>query len=239
MDLQQTPAIVRDAVEAVTQCVLRLDKRSIRIAKAEGRADGVRGSVLYWQEQDGKPRLSSADLVGRVAASLRAVRRAHGLTQQDLARLAGVTASAISQAERGERSLSLATMVRLSAAVGTTIDDLLRGEEPNTYRIGRLSDDQALEQITTLIGDSHADLRVDLIHLEAHQATQIVEPQRGVRIIAVASGLIQVQMSTLTPTVRRGEVLVANKEQIKSVRNLGSASAMLFWIVLETPSDMK
>ncbi len=60
MDLRQTPSIVRDAVEAVTQCVLRVDERSIRVTKAEGRADGVRGSVLYWREQDGLPVLSPA-----------------------------------------------------------------------------------------------------------------------------------------------------------------------------------
>jgi transcriptional regulator with XRE-family HTH domain len=44
--------------------------------------------------------LAPAELVGRVAASLRAVRRARALSQHDLAGLAGVTASAISQAER-------------------------------------------------------------------------------------------------------------------------------------------
>lgn len=238
MDLRQTPAIVRDAVEAVTQCVLRVDERSIRIAKAEGRADGVRGSVLYRREEDGVPALSRADLVGRVAASLRAVRRSRGLTQQDLARLAGVTASAISQAERAERSLSLATMARLSAATGLTIDDLLRGEGPETYRIGRLTDDpdQGLEHITTLIGDMSADLRVDLIHLDAHQATRLTEAQRGVEVIAVASGLIQVQIAKQTPTVRQGEVLVANSQRIQGARNLAPAPAMLFWIVVAPPS---
>ncbi|MGI8428554.1 MAG: helix-turn-helix domain-containing protein [Solirubrobacteraceae bacterium] len=76
----------------------------------------MRGSVLYRREQDGLPVLSGANLAGQVAASLRALRRARGLTQQDLGRLAGVTASAISQAERAERSLSLPTMVTLSAA---------------------------------------------------------------------------------------------------------------------------
>ena len=43
MSARDTPAAVRDTVESVTQCVLRVDERSIRVAKAEGRADGARG----------------------------------------------------------------------------------------------------------------------------------------------------------------------------------------------------
>ena len=103
MSTRQTPAMVRDTVEAVTQCVLSVDERSVRVVKAEGRDEGVRGSVLRWHEDQGRPVLAPAELIDRVATSLRAVRRARELSQQDLAHLAGVTASAISQAERAER----------------------------------------------------------------------------------------------------------------------------------------
>ena len=72
-----------------------------------------------------------------MAASLRALRRSRHVSQRQLADLAGVTASAISQAERAERGLSLSTLVHLSAALGLTVDDLLHGEDPPTYRIGR------------------------------------------------------------------------------------------------------
>jgi hypothetical protein len=71
MTARETPAAVRDTVEAVTQCVLRVDERSVRVAKAEARDEGVRGSVLRWHEEGGRPVLAPAELVGRVAASLR------------------------------------------------------------------------------------------------------------------------------------------------------------------------
>ncbi|HEY2201790.1 MAG TPA: helix-turn-helix domain-containing protein, partial [Solirubrobacteraceae bacterium] len=141
MSLRTTPMTVRETVESVTQCVLRVDERSVRVAKAEARAEGVRGSVMHWHLEEGEPVLEPADVIARVAASLRAVRRARELSQQQLAQLAGVTASAISQAERGERGLSLATLARLSGALGLTIDDLLHGEDPEVYRIGRRADD--------------------------------------------------------------------------------------------------
>ena len=112
------------------------------------------GTVLHWHQEAGRPVLAPAELAGRVAASLRAVRRTRKLSQHDLGDLAGVTASAISQVERAERGLSLATLVRLSAALGITIDELLRGEDPGVYRIGRRTDDpqDGLEHTVSLLG---------------------------------------------------------------------------------------
>ena len=154
MSARDTPPAVQETVQAVTQCVLRVDERSIRVIKAEGRDDAVRGSVLHWHEEAGRPVLAPPELVDRVAASLRAVRRARKLSQHDLGDLAGVTASAISQVERAERGLSLATLVRLSAALGVTIDDLVRGEDRGAYRIGRRTDDpeRGLDHTLTLLG---------------------------------------------------------------------------------------
>ena len=194
MSARTTPATVRDTVQAVTQCVLHVDERSVRVVKAEGRDDAVRGSVLHWHEEGGRAVLAPPEIVGRVAASLRAVRRARKLSQHDLGDLAGVTASAISQVERSERGLSLATLVRLSAALGVTIDDLLRGEDPGAYRIGRRTADpqRGLGRRSTLLGGGASDLRIDLVHLDAREAGGPRGPRRGTGIVAVASGLVQV-----------------------------------------------
>ena len=233
MSARDTPPPVQDTVQAVTQCVLRVDERSVRVAKAEGRDDAVRGSVLHWHEESGQAVLAPAEIVGRVAASLRAVRRARKLSQHDLGHLAGVTASAISQVERAERGLSLATLVRLSAALGVTIDDLLRGEDPGMYRIGRRTDDpqRGFERTITLLGGTDSDLRIDLVHLDAREVGGPVDTRPGTGIVAVASGLVQVKVAGQTPAVRHGEVLVADSEQIEGWRNLGQSETVLFWIV--------
>jgi transcriptional regulator with XRE-family HTH domain len=226
-----TPAAVQDAVHAVTQCVLDVDDRSIRVAKAEGRDDAVLGTVLHWHQEGGRPVVSPAEIVGRMAASLRAVRRTRHLSQHDLGDLAGVSASAISQVERAERGLSLATLVRLSSALGVTIDDLLRGQEPGGYRIGRRTDDPhaAFEHTVSLL---HGDeLRIDLVHLGPRESGAPVEKTPGVGVVAVGTGLVQVQVGGQSPAVRHGEVLVADSETITGWRNLGAAEAELFWIV--------
>jgi transcriptional regulator with XRE-family HTH domain len=233
MSLRATPLTVRETVESVTQCVLRVDERSVRVAKAEARPQGVRGSVLHWHIEAGQPVLSQADVIARVAASLRAVRRGRELSQQELAKLAGVTASAISQAERAERGLSLATLARLSSALGLTIDDLLHGEDPEVYRIGRRSDDplRAAEQAIPLLGDAASDLRIDLVRLDPREAGGPSEQQPGRGIVAIANGLVQVQIAGGTPAIRAGEVLVADSDRIEGWRNIGQTEAVLFWIV--------
>ena len=241
MSARAIPLTVRDTVESITQCILRVDERSVRVAKAEGRPDSARGSVLHWHLQDGRPVLSPADIIARVAASLRSIRRMRELSQHDLAQLAGVTASAISQAERAERGLSLATLARLSSALGLTIDDLLHGEDPEVYRIGRRTEDpqRGLERTIALLGDVDSALRIDLIHLNAREAAEPSDQGRGTGIVAVASGLVQVQIAGRTPAVRSGEVLVADSDRVEGWRNIGQSEAMLFWIVVAPPRSAR
>jgi transcriptional regulator with XRE-family HTH domain len=233
MRARETPLPVQDTVHAVTQCVLRVDERSVRVAKAEGRDDAVRGTVLHWHEQGGQAVLAPAEIAGRVAASLRAVRSSRHLSQHDLGALAGVTASAISQVERAERGLSLTSLVRLSSALGVTIDDLLRGEDPSAYRVGRRPDDPTtgLQHSIALLGGPDSDLRIDLVHLGPRESGAPSDSQSGTGIVAVASGLVQIEIAGQTPAIRYGEVLVADSEQVEAWRNLGQSEAVLFWIV--------
>jgi len=233
MDVHRVPATIRDTVEAVTQCVLRLDKHSVRVAKAEGRDHSVRGSLLHWRTGADGPVLAEAEVTGRVAASLRALRRSRKISQRQLAALAGVTASAISQAERAERGLSLSTLVRLSAKLGLTVDDLLHGEDPSAYRIGRRVGDprSAPERAVTLLGGIASDLRIDLVHLGPREAGAPIERPDGEGIVAVSRGLVQVHVGDQMPAIRDGEVLLADSGRIDGWRNLGDREAALFWIV--------
>lgn len=232
MDARAVPASVRKTVESVTQIILRADARTVRVMKAEGRTDDVTGAMLHWHEERGLAVLTPPELVGRVASSLRTLRQTHELSQHDLGDLAGVTASAISQAERGERGLSLATLVRLSGALHVTIDDLLHGGGGrDAYRIGRRADDpgRGLAQALMPLADT-PDLHVDYVRLGAREAGAPAG-MSGRGLIAVAGGLVQVEVAGQTPTLRHGEVLVTDAAQVTAWRNLGQAEASLFWIV--------
>ncbi len=221
----------------MTQCVVILHDGRMRVAKAEGRPPGIEGSVFRYRVEDGSPVLAAAPAAARLGTALKAVRTTRGLSQSALARLAGVSPSAISQAERGQRGLSLDTLLDLSAKLNITLDELLRGEVVPGYRLVRRDDPWTgsaggpIPSSTTPgpacgptssgsapgIGDAH------IVH-------------KGVELVTVATGLVQVRLSGGQPVLRGGEALLADSSRIEGWRNLSDREALVFWILRDDPS---
>jgi len=225
---------VRRAVEDVTQCIVVVRDGRLRIAKAEGRPVGVQGSVYRCRiGDDGRPALERAPAAARLGTALRAVRLQRGLSQGDLARLAGVSASAISQAERGQRGLSLETLLELTAGLGITVDELLRGEVAPGYRLGRRDDPAAAPTGTPipLLDDPEAGLRAYLVRLAPGATATPNVDHKGTELVAVIGGLVQVQLTSGRPVLRQGEALLADRSSIRGWRNIAQRPAALFWVI--------
>jgi transcriptional regulator with XRE-family HTH domain len=224
---------VRRAVEDVTQCVIVVREGRLRIGKAEGRPVGVQGSVYRYRLDAGSPVLEEAPAAARLGTALRAVRVQRGLSQGDMARMAGVSASAISQAERGQRGLSLETLLELTARLGITVDELLRGEVAPGYRLGR-RDDPAAQPTglpVPLLDDPEAGLRAYLVRLAPGASAAPQVPHKGVELVAVVAGLVQVLTTSGRPVLRQGEALLADRSGISGWRNIAQRPAALFWII--------
>lgn len=69
----------------------------------------------------------AANLLRRFGANLAAARIRAGLTQQELADLAGVTQPYISAVESGRQNLTLQSMTDLSAVVREDVIDMMTG----------------------------------------------------------------------------------------------------------------
>jgi transcriptional regulator with XRE-family HTH domain len=226
-------APLRREISEVTQCVLALAEGRLRIAKAEARGPGVEGSVFRCRVADGRPEIEAAPAAARLGTALRAVRTQRHLSQSDLARLLGISPSAVSQAERGRRGLSLETLLDASAKLDLTLDELLRGDVNPGYRLARRHDPRrrADGRPLALIDDRQAGLRAYLVTLAARgQATPHLT-HKGVELVAVVSGLVQVLLGTARPVLRRGETLLAERTAVLGWRNLGDSEATLFWIL--------
>jgi len=225
---------VRRAVEDVTQCIVVVRDGRLRIAKAEGRPVGVQGSVYRCRiGDDGRPALERAPAAARLGTALRAVRLQRGLSQGDLARLAGVSASAISQAERGQRGLSLETLLTLTANLHITVDELLRGHVSPGYRLGRRDDPAAAPTGTPipLLDDPEAGLRAYLVRLAPGATATPNVDHKGTELVAVIGGLVQVQLTSGRPVLRQGEALLADRSSIRGWRNIAQRPAALFWVI--------
>jgi transcriptional regulator with XRE-family HTH domain len=227
---------LRRTIEEITQCVLVVEESRLRIAKADGRPPGIEGSVFRYAEADGLPSLTPAPIVARIGTALRAARSQRQLSQSALARLAGVSPSAISQAERGRRGLSLETLLELTANLDMTIDELLRGEVVAGYRLARRSRPRTRAKANgqdplPLLDDPASGLRAYLVRLPPRQGGAPHLAHKGTELVAVASGLVQVVLTTGRPVVRGGEAILVESAAIEGWRNLGPSEAMLFWIL--------
>jgi transcriptional regulator with XRE-family HTH domain len=66
-----------------------------------------------------------AAIIAVVAQNVRALRKAAGLSQEELAHEAGVDRTYVSQVERRQRNVTIVVLARLAKALGTTADQLL------------------------------------------------------------------------------------------------------------------
>jgi transcriptional regulator with XRE-family HTH domain len=205
----------------------------LRIAKAEGRPQGVQGGVFRVKRSGQGTELEPAPTAARLGAALRAVRIQRHLSQGELAELAGVSASAISQAERGRRGLALQTLLDLTSRLDMTIDELLRGEIALGYRLARRSpsDDDAAARLFPLLTDPRIGLRAHLSCLSPGQSVRAPEVHEGVELVAVAAGLVQVILPTGRPVLRQGEVLLVEWSGVTGWCNVGDCRAAMFWIL--------
>ncbi len=220
-------------IEQITQCVIVVGKGRLRISKAEGRPPGAQGQVFRYSIRDGTLQLQPAPAVARVGAALRAYRLRRELSQSDLARLAGVSPSAISQVERGERGLSLETLLALAGRLNITLDELLGGEVTPDYRIGRRRSlgNAPAGSVLPLLDDAEAGMRAYLVSMPRSATVEAPFTHKGTELVGVVSGLVQVLLGSGRPVLRRGETLLASRRGIDAWRNVGESDAQCLWVL--------
>ena len=220
-------------IEQITQCIIVVGEGRLRISKAEGRPPGTQGQLFRYSVQDGTPKLQPALAAARVGAALRSYRLRRELSQSDLARLAEVSPSAISQVERGERGLSLETLLALSRRLNITLDELLGGEVTPDYRIGRRhgAGSATAGTVMPLLDDAEAGMRAYLISLPRSATVEAPFTHKGAELVGVVSGLVQVVLGSGRPVLRRSETLLASRRRIDAWRNVGESEAQCLWVL--------
>jgi XRE family transcriptional regulator, regulator of sulfur utilization len=75
----------------------------------------------------------TGDSAGELGKTIQRLRKAYNLSLGELSEQSGVAKSIISQIERNETNPTISTVVRLSKALDTTIDEVLRGEAKTLF----------------------------------------------------------------------------------------------------------
>jgi transcriptional regulator with XRE-family HTH domain len=220
-----------ERVRKVTQCVLELRRGYLHVIKAEGRRRSLQGQLLPLQAENGTITVGHERALGRLARGLERLRAERNLSQADLARVAGVTPSAISQAEAGKRGLSLDTLLVLSESLGTTLDQLLATEAPSGYVLARRDRLGADQGCTPLLDDPGLGLRAYLVRLGPGASGAPPFTHKGVEMVVVGSGLVQLSIADDTPVLRGGDAVLATETGIAGWRNLQVDPARFFWVL--------
>ncbi|TQR18147.1 helix-turn-helix domain-containing protein [Psychrobacillus soli] len=84
---------------------------------------------------------------GEIGKRIRYLRRLQGLTSEELAKLAGVSQSMISQIERGLVSPSLETLWKLAHSLKVQVFSFFETEEPSAVTISRAGEAKVVKRI--------------------------------------------------------------------------------------------
>lgn len=222
-----------ERIRQVTQCLLELGDPGLRVHKAEGRPRTVIGSVHDIELFDDRAVVTVRPTSGRLARGLRAVRADLGLTQHQLAAVAGITPSAVSQAESGSRGLSIDTLILLSDRLGVSLDRLVSGTPAPGYQLARHDRRHAAQGkgLVPLADDAGVGLRCHLVVLQGTERGAPPWVHKGVELVVVASGLVQVDVGGDTPVLRGGDSLLVTTSAITAWVNLRPDPAAFYWIV--------
>ena len=221
---------IRDGIRGVTQCVLEVADDRLRVDKAEGRAL-VQGRIYRIGRTDDEVEIGAERAIGRLAEGLRRLRGVRRLSQSDVARIAGVSPSAISQAESGQRGLGLDTVLAIAEGVGVGLEELLAlGSNPG-YVIARRDRTPARRGVTPLLDDSTGGIRAYLVILGPGESGAPPTTHKGPEIVVVGDGLIQLDLGTETPVMRAGDAVLVTSVAVVAWRNLLGRPARFFWIL--------
>ena len=131
------------------------------------------------------------------------------------------------------RGLSLDTLLDLSAKLNITLDELLRGDVVPGYRLVRRDDPWTGRAggPHPLLDDPQAGLRAYVLRLGPGESATPGIVHKGVELVTVASGLVQVQLTTGSPCFAAARRCIAESSRIEGWRNLADRDALVFWVL--------
>jgi transcriptional regulator with XRE-family HTH domain len=191
--------------------------------------------------------MTSVDQIGAVvAANVSALRRAHGLSMDQLSKASGVSKGMIVQVEQARTHASIATLVRLANALGVSVAQLVAPATPPTVSISRVAD-------ATVLWRGAAGGTGRLISgVETPSVTELwewrLQPQEthdglahlagSKEMLLVESGRLTVSTESWSETIGARESLLFSADVPHRYSNTGSTEAIFIMVMLEPKSKV-
>lgn len=235
-------ASFRSKIAHVTQVLLSLSASergpTLRVARAEGRPADVLGRGVRYAFQGDRLRILR-EVPGtrlRIGEVLRARRVELGLSQAELARELGISASALSPAERGRAGLSGETLTRAWRALGLP-SGLDAPADGAPIEVRRRGGRRAVEVAAGLRREDLVEVppggRVALLSFAPGAGGR--EPPFSTKrreVVVVLEGVLELSVRGSVTTLHAGDAAVLATEPLSGWRNPGPEEAKALWLVL-------
>ena len=180
------------------------------------------------------PPSNNGESGAELGKTIQRLRKAYNLSLGELSEQSGVAKSIISQIERNETNPTLSTVIRLSRALDTTVDEVLRGETSSLFiehqtksGIPMLESQDGLCRLA-IVGplslvdsfqwyDFHAKPK-GALESEPH-------PQGTIEHLYIVSGELEITTGTETKTGKPGEALRYRADVPHKIVNVGQGEA--------------
>jgi len=160
-----------------------------------------------------------------------------GMTLKEIESKVGVSATHVSEVERGKTSPTVGALCKIASALGVNASYLIDfplGQQvsvtrPGTRPILVAADEHVSAEILTR-EQPYADITFLLVTIQAERTTPFVREARpGDKFLHCIDGLLEVMVGDKTFILRKGDSLHFKATQPQQLRNLGDRTCRIFW----------
>jgi transcriptional regulator with XRE-family HTH domain len=185
------------------------------------------------------PSMADPDIPGRLAANLRQLREARGLSQQQAARLAGLPRPTWATLETGSANPTLAVLLGVAAALQVSIEELV-GPPRATGRLYRAAELRSRRRgavtVRDLLPEKIAALEIERLEIPREAVLNGIPHTPGTReYLACERGRIELATEGEVFALGAGDVVVFRGDQRHSYRNPGADTAIGYSVVALAP----
>jgi transcriptional regulator with XRE-family HTH domain len=238
-------AQINQIAQVAIELTIKRGTSSLTILKAENRSTAeFHKPHNYWTKDLTVVFDDDRGTGGRIALGLRLkeFRRRRGLSQSELARLVGVTASTISQVESNLIYPSLPALMKMAEALAVDLTSFFEDRQEGNGRLVFTPADAVAVKFANLPEDAVQARLLYPVDVDVKAEPYIIEisPKatlpahfffhKGEEVGYVLSGRLQVRVGKGVHTLKAGDLIYLTSEIPGEWRNPGPALARLLWL---------
>lgn len=173
---------------------------------------------------------------GEVGKRIRYLRRLQGLTSDELAKLAGVSQSMISQIERGQVSPSLETLWKLSHSLKVPVFSFFETEETNAVTIFRAGEAKNIKRVRPNVSyqllSPNSGKQMSFFKMIVEPGEDLETPllyHSGEECGIMLAGSLRIEVEGEIHTIHEGDSIYFDSSLPHRFTNVGDENAVAIW----------